>query len=1148
MADISFFSAEVKEVIYQDKLPNAIYGIRVRAVDNTAKSPDEIDDGTMQVAIPLNYNFVRIPIVGEIVLCLRAPGSYATGIKQSTTLYYLDIVSLQSSVHHNGLPTISSKKIQKQTSDSSTYEESSTGNTNTENPASIDPNFTEISTAKPLQHYVGDVIMEGRYGQSIRFSTTPKSGDFTVVPKFSGVSGNPITIFRNTTQGIDTKRINDFVTETFTNEENVLVLASGQNLEFEQASKVLSSAQSKGITSWQDENWGTTPQALLSSGRIVFNSTQKEIIGFAKNGIALSSETVLTLDAKDNVSINAAKIELGTDADEPLILGNKFKSWAEGLIDDLGKLTVITPTGPSSPLASSPQWPVIAAYKSKIPGILSDIAFTVKTSNATGGSSKFNDVPTPNFVLTPEQVEEKKQEKAAVEEKLTETELNEDEKNALKDKANRAEHEIVTTEAVSGPVPVALDNSDISDNASEVTSAVQIGERKPEDEVPGEDAQLEGEQTPPLSEEENESLNSPNSGDISGWAQDWEEDDAPEDPEVEFEFIDTPYTPPSRDSFASPAPLVIPQNILDFGTQIAILANQDVTDLLKEDPIDSYGLGSPRIETMLANVNCRPGNAPWHAAAVATWFKDAGVPIPTEGASTVQGWLKWGRDTNRYLATPIVGSAVIIGTTESDPNDTSKKIETATDIGVVVQVVDNERVIACQVVKGELKLVEVNISATLGFILPSDKDLEAPITPKSTGNGETSIKPGYVIVKDSRGREHVVFQQYNGTGGSPEKDVPWLKLVYGTAGQSTIKGGGCGVCSTSAVIRNLTKNPEVDPYMMGLRFGGHDYGPVDNPKKYPKDMKNYHASGPGGGNGSYRTLPPEGVQAYGLEVKANPTEAEAKAVFDKGGYLIAVGSGEPPFSGGGHYVYFYDYSGGKFYCGNSVLSKNGKGYTWSFLKSQSNVAMWAVWGEGLIGGWPAGTFTLPSNVNEADDLPAGVGTDGVPADLIAAMKRFGITDKLEKAHFLAQCAHESGNFKWKTEFASGAAYEGRSDLGNTQKGDGVRFKGRGYIQITGRANYTAINKWMKDNGYTDDVVAKPELLATKYPALSAVWFWTQQKGVKQFPTKAKEGATSAVVEKISRWVNGGDNGLEDRKKKFSFYWGKLKGTNPDPYV
>lgn len=165
-----------------------------------------------------------------------------------------------------------------------------------------------------------------------------------------------------------------------------------------------------------------------------------------------------------------------------------------------------------------------------------------------------------------------------------------------------------------------------------------------------------------------------------------------------------------------------------------------------------------------------------------------------------------------------------------------------------------------------------------------------------------------------------------------------------------------------------------------------------------------------------------------------------------------------------------------------------------------------------------------------------------PPDVVKAMKDYGITSPLEQAHFLAQCAHESGQFAWKREFASGKAYEGRSDLGNTSAGDGVRYKGRGYIQITGKANYTSYNKYLKGRGINDDVVANPELLEGKYAADCSVWFWcvAGPSGVKNFPKKAKEGASVDVVTKISKWVNGGTNGLNDRIEKFGYYWSVLE--------
>ena len=79
-------------------------------------------------------------------------------------------------------------------------------------------------------------------------------------------------------------------------------------------------------------------------------------------------------------------------------------------------------------------------------------------------------------------------------------------------------------------------------------------------------------------------------------------------------------------------------------------------------------------------------------------------------------------------------------------------------------------------------------------------------------------------------------------------------------------------------------------------------------------------------------------------------------------------------------------------------------------------------------------------------------------ELVQTLEHYGITGMLRTAHFLAQVAHESGQLAYTEELASGAAYEGRSDLGNVEPGDGVRFKGRGLLQITGRSNYRAYSR------------------------------------------------------------------------------------------
>jgi predicted chitinase len=151
------------------------------------------------------------------------------------------------------------------------------------------------------------------------------------------------------------------------------------------------------------------------------------------------------------------------------------------------------------------------------------------------------------------------------------------------------------------------------------------------------------------------------------------------------------------------------------------------------------------------------------------------------------------------------------------------------------------------------------------------------------------------------------------------------------------------------------------------------------------------------------------------------------------------------------------------------------------------------------------------------------------SSLLAAMSRAGIVDPTERAMFLAQMAHESGNFRYDEEIASGQAYEGRSDLGNTQPGDGVRYKGRGYIQLTGRANYRDYgNKLGVDLENNPDLAKDPNIAAD-----IAIAYWQQRVD--------RNAARAGDVRTVTRNINGGLNGLADRQNKFDKYM-KEKGT------
>lgn len=183
--------------------------------------------------------------------------------------------------------------------------------------------------------------------------------------------------------------------------------------------------------------------------------------------------------------------------------------------------------------------------------------------------------------------------------------------------------------------------------------------------------------------------------------------------------------------------------------------------------------------------------------------------------------------------------------------------------------------------------------------------------------------------------------------------------------------------------------------------------------------------------------------------------------------------------------------------------------------------------------------------------------DEVIAQIPGVQEKFAVNTPLRLAHFLAQCGHESGGFKFKSENLNYSAeilrkvfpkyfpdivvakqyerkpeaiasrvYGGRMGNGPEATKEGFKFKGRGYIQLTGKDNYKAFDATVED-----DILANPDLVATKYPLLSAAWFWNSRK----LNAIADQGAMDDVVTKITKLVNGGTIGLADRIKHFKEY-------------
>ena len=150
--------------------------------------------------------------------------------------------------------------------------------------------------------------------------------------------------------------------------------------------------------------------------------------------------------------------------------------------------------------------------------------------------------------------------------------------------------------------------------------------------------------------------------------------------------------------------------------------------------------------------------------------------------------------------------------------------------------------------------------------------------------------------------------------------------------------------------------------------------------------------------------------------------------------------------------------------------------------------------------------------------------DDVVEDLNRTLKKYDITTPDRIRHFLSQCAHESAKGYYREEIASGEAYNGRNDLGNVQPGDGPKYKGGGYIQLTGRNNYQAFADAMGD---PEIINQGTSYVAEKYPWSSA-GFWWSNNNMNAYVDSLSGMPADEAVKCVTRRVNGGYNGLDSR--------------------
>ena len=309
-------SGEVIAINLTDDDFSTTYAIKVRLTPNNQ----------VAIAYALNTNIKRVPLIGESVIIVPATLAEGNSTKTVSRLYYIDVISIQQNIHHNALPAVAGAPLTQTVAD---YSSTSAGNPNSEGgDSSVDlgDGFVERTDVGSLQPFLGDLLIEGRFGHSLRFGYSPEGADTTEDPSWnSSTPEDPITILSNGRKSAGS--YNKFIIENVDEDLSSIWLTSSQKVKLKTSQKNIGT----GLTPQSDFD---KPSTIVNSDRIILNS---------------KSDYIILSGAK---SVNIATPAWAMDMDKMFTL-------LESLVQQVADLTAGTatfatgvgPTGPATNVA-----------------------------------------------------------------------------------------------------------------------------------------------------------------------------------------------------------------------------------------------------------------------------------------------------------------------------------------------------------------------------------------------------------------------------------------------------------------------------------------------------------------------------------------------------------------------------------------------------------------------------------------------------------------------------------------------------------------------------------------------------------------------------------------------------------------------------